>query len=267
MELIDGVHLVEGVGGANCYVIVDDKSGHAIVDPGFGSSAKAIIAYLAENGLDPGRLTRIVLTHQHPDHCGGAVELRERTGAQVVTHALEAETRDGRLYVRRGPFHPLGTALRRQPIPVDWTVVDDEVLPVRGGLRVVHTPGHTAGSICLFLVEERVLFAGDIIVGQPDRLSRPLIKRRGYEASLTRLAALPTRVALLGHGPAWFDDARGAIEALAERGLGGLAIWRATRHPLSLIRFARQMRGGHHADEELARRGQVYPRVPQEGAW
>ena len=91
-----------------------------------------------------------------------------------------------------------------KPSPVDLLVEDEDVLPYLGGLRVIHTPGHTRGSICLLLEKGRLLFAGDTIINNVDRLSRPLpfgSDRQASEQSLLKLSNLDFDVCCFGHGP------------------------------------------------------------------
>jgi len=162
-------------------------------------------------GHDPADVAFIVVTHHHPDHTGSLRELRALTEAQVVAHAAETHLgRHGR--ARLSPGRHLGEWARRW-LPrflrlggtrVDKTVQDGDVIPALEGLQVIHTPGHSPGSICLYLPERKVLFTGDLILNNGDRLSRPLpslgTARRQYEESLRRVLALDFETACFSHG-------------------------------------------------------------------
>ncbi|MSQ41215.1 MAG: MBL fold metallo-hydrolase [Dehalococcoidia bacterium] len=89
--------------------------------------------------------------------------------------------------------------------PAGRLLEDGDVLPVLGGLRVIHTPGHTPGSMCLLLERHQALFVGDMLLSNGKRLSRSLFfpgsNAQDYRQSLHRLAALEFQAVLQGHGP------------------------------------------------------------------
>ena len=152
---VDVEYLVMGVLANNVY-IVSDGEGTMVVDP--SCSADKILAALGDRKLDA-----IVLTHSHFDHTGAAAELRKATGAPVIASAVDAplieEPRDEDL------------STRGVPCPVDRTVAHGDVVEV-GNMKwkVIETPGHTPGSICLFDIPQfgnhpkglPVLISGDI---------------------------------------------------------------------------------------------------------
>lgn len=114
-------------------------------------------------------MTRILLTHCHPDHVGGAAHVAERTGRPVDVHADDAA------YVREGrqPANDtttrLGRLMRRLPdpklpgVPVGEELHDGQLLDVAGGLRVIHTPGHSPGHASYLHEPTGVLVTGDAI--------------------------------------------------------------------------------------------------------
>jgi ribonuclease/clavin/mitogillin len=199
----------------NVYLVADGGEG-ALIDAGFADerSLKARLDYLA--GLEGLRLTYIVLTHHHFDHSSGAHRLREATGAQVVAHRAEApllleagsadtpqdvdvpeEAREVREAIRRWREE----AARAVP---DRLLEDGDTLRVGAAtVRVVHAPGHTAGHICLFLEEERVLFSGDNVlgVGTTAIAPPPHGDMARYVASLRKMQALDAALLCPGHGP------------------------------------------------------------------
>jgi len=91
-----------------------------------------------------------------------------------------------------------------QQVPADGMLEEGTLIPVLGGLRVFHSPGHTAGSVCLHLEDRGVLFTGDTLLGSGKTFSRPM-PLPGYDAglyqqSLARLGELEFDVACGGHG-------------------------------------------------------------------
>mgnify|MGYP003302665915 CR=1 FL=1 len=142
---------------ANCYVLVDEKTGEsAIVDPAYFN--EKIEAAFKEAGV--GNLKYILLTHGHFDHILGVHGLKEATGAKVVIHKDDAEfLTDPDKSLAAGNFPE-----PQIPVEADITVSDgDELLLGDELIRVISTPGHTMGSICYALENDRVLITGDTL--------------------------------------------------------------------------------------------------------
>ncbi len=155
----------------NSFAFVDDDGSVTLVDTGIKKAAPKIVAGLAAIGKHPKDVQRIVLTHAHPDHAGGAAEMASRTGAPVHLHDAEhAWAEAGEVLARPGETTVLGRLLTRvmkptyEPFEPGPALRDDEVLPIAGGLRVVHTPGHSPGHVSLMHEPSGVLVTGDAIV-------------------------------------------------------------------------------------------------------
>ncbi|MBU4438017.1 MAG: MBL fold metallo-hydrolase [Acetobacterium sp.] len=139
--------------GTNCYVIWDEKSlAAAVIDPGFED--QRIINIIKENKLN---VKYILLTHGHFDHLGGVAQIKQLTGAKVLINEIDADCLgDSRrnLSVLAGMSMELESA--------DGFLKEDE--PIMLGdinIRVIHTPGHSKGGVCL--LAEDVLFSGDTL--------------------------------------------------------------------------------------------------------
>jgi glyoxylase-like metal-dependent hydrolase (beta-lactamase superfamily II) len=182
--LSPSVHRVPGVIGANAYLVAS-AAGLALVDAGLPGQGRRIVDFIASLGHAPGALGTIVLTHADPDHAGSAAEVAALTGARVAIHEHDAPVLAGGLTPRRAKGrltartllprlarlgHEVGMALvlrwpgRRRgwrPLTADVLLRDGDLV---GGLRVVHAPGHTAGSIAL-LAEDGALLTGDAVFG------------------------------------------------------------------------------------------------------
>lgn len=146
--------------GTNCYIVSGEDGGAVVIDP--GGPLEPIEDYLQKQGLV---VRAILLTHGHADHLAGLEALRERTGAPVYVHEADAE-------MLTDPARNLSAFMGRPVIcrPADHRLKDGDVLEV-GGLmvKVLHTPGHTPGGVCLDIapqgasIHPRVVFTGDTL--------------------------------------------------------------------------------------------------------
>lgn len=168
----------------NCYMVWEDGSDSCIlIDPG----------YVPEQLLEEVRrhrktLEAILLTHGHFDHIGGVKKLAEETGCQVYIHADELKM----------PARMAGGEIYHT-----HTYAEGDVLTLAGlTLKVLHTPGHTLGCVCLLCGD--VLFSGDtLFAGTCGRTDLPGGNHKTILESLRRLAALEGDLQVLpGHGPA-----------------------------------------------------------------
>jgi glyoxylase-like metal-dependent hydrolase (beta-lactamase superfamily II) len=206
----------------NTFAFVEPDGQVTLVDTGLRNGPAKITAGLAAIGRAPSDVTRIILTHSHSDHGGGAAQLARESGGTVAVHGGDADL------VRRGerpphdPASGLGRLLNRgsakafAPVEVGHELHDGEVLPVLGGLRVVHTPGHTPGHVSLLHQPTGVLVTGDAIFNVL-RLRWP-IKAFCTDIRLTHesaqvLAEVDYRVAAFTHGPHLRDNAREKVRA------------------------------------------------------
>jgi hydroxyacylglutathione hydrolase len=157
-------HAVVGPFAANSYVVSCSRSGEAVlVDPG-GDTARV----LALRDPGAGRIARIFCTHGHIDHVAGGAEARAETGAPLQIHAGD----EGWLAALPRQAEMFGFDAVEAPA-VDHRHEDGEELRVgECAARVIHTPGHSPGSCCLFFPEAKVLFTGDTLfsgsVGRTD---------------------------------------------------------------------------------------------------
>ncbi len=202
MEILPGIHQIPRIKGPHAYLLEGDDL--TLIDTGWPGNGGVILSYIKALGWQTGQLARILITHGHPDHTGSARFLREETGAQVLIHAAETRLdRRGVQVVRHVGmlFMPLPSIWR---VPVDVVLSDGDTLPIMGGLRVVHAPGHTLGSICFYLEDRSTLFTGDLVSQRGPYIARPIyMPGTDYETldrSLRRVAGMPLNHACLSHG-------------------------------------------------------------------
>ena len=221
LSLAAAVPFYPGPYPPNVYLLADGGEG-ALIDSGFGDEASVRARLESLAGFPGLRLAYIVLTHHHPDHSGGADGLRQATGAQVIAHRDEVRFLEE---LPSGADHEpevagLERSLREAAARAkpDRLLAGGEVLSV-GGLEVeaIHTPGHTLGSLCLYLRRQRVLFTGDTILGVGTvAVSPPPHGDMGlYLESLERLEGYDIALICPGHGPP-VRDARRKIRELID---------------------------------------------------
>ncbi|MCR5767311.1 MAG: MBL fold metallo-hydrolase [Lachnospiraceae bacterium] len=182
--------------GTNCYIVYSGENADraAVIDP--GDEPEKISRLLMELGLG---VEAILLTHGHFDHIGGVSGLLERFG-------------DAKLYACRSEDALLHdpmlncSAMVRNPhtVNADVLIDDGEIVNVAGvKFRVIATPGHTAGSICFYSEEEKIMFSGDtLFCGSMGRTDLPTGDSGTLAASLRRLKEFPEETVVYpGHGP------------------------------------------------------------------
>jgi hydroxyacylglutathione hydrolase len=136
-----------------------------LIDSGVAGSEKIILDYLKRTGTSPEEISRLILTHAHPDHIGAASAIKRISGCTVAAHAAEkAWIEDVDLQAKERPV-PGFFSLVGGSVPVDQTLQEGDVLHLGSGLvlRVLHTPGHSPGSISLWLAQEGALFTADAV--------------------------------------------------------------------------------------------------------
>lgn len=147
--------IVVGIGETNGYIVYDEEKLEAvIIDP--GDESKSFIKFIDKSGLTP---TSIVLTHYHYDHIGAVEDIRDAYGCPVSIHKKDVEgLKNSNLN------HSLMGFRRSVEITPDRILLDGD--SIEAGdivLRVIHTPGHTLGAICLMNESEKIVFTGDTI--------------------------------------------------------------------------------------------------------
>ncbi len=179
----------------NCYIAgCEETKEGAIIDP--GGDAKAILAEVERLGL---KIKYVINTHGHFDHTLANKEVVKATEASLAIHSADAP-----MLTKGGGALFFGIVGKGSP-PVD-TILDEGQVLTLGKIEftILHTPGHSSGSICLYSEEEGVLFDGDVLFNMGmGRYDLPGGDYRVLMASIQRLLALPDETTVYpGHGPA-----------------------------------------------------------------
>lgn len=203
-----------------------EPDGVTLIDTGWPDSAELIADALTALGLRRIHVKRIVLTHFHEDHCGAAAEIADWSDVEVIAGKGDAE------FVRGGEPGPVPvlTDSERTLRPdfdasphgpacrVDVVVSDGDVLDFAGGAQVIGVPGHTPGSIALYLPEPDAVLTGDTVAEFNGQVIVGVfnVDRAELADSVSRLAATGAQIAGFGHGEPILEDAAARIAAAAD---------------------------------------------------
>lgn len=229
VQLAPGLYRLRIPGGPahllNCYLWVDGH-GVTLIDTGWPRSADVITEALTMLGRRREDVGRIVLTHFHADHAGSAAEIAGWSRVEVIAGIADAGFVRG---AQRGPLpvltageQSIHTGFREPPhaapCRVDRTVGNGDVLSFAGGATVLSVPGHTPGSIALYLPAADAVLTGDAVAEFNGQVILGVfnVDRQAATHSLSRLAATGAQIAGFGHGEAVLTDASERIAAAVD---------------------------------------------------
>lgn len=228
VELRTGLHQVT-LSFGQVYLWHDD-SGLTIVDAGPADAAADIAEAIESIGLERTDVKRLVLTHHHEDHVGSAAEISTWGAVTVMAHRWDAPVIRGDLSgeppdLAHAPeweqqaWEAKPDLPEAPPVRVDRELHDGDVVNFGGGARVLSVPGHTEGSIALYLPSKKLLFTGDT-AANPDGKPMPgvfNVNRARTAASFRQLAQLTVETVCFGHGDPIVEGGGTALREAAEQ--------------------------------------------------
>jgi glyoxylase-like metal-dependent hydrolase (beta-lactamase superfamily II) len=236
-SFLGSIHVIKGQAGS--IYLIDNADAIIVIDIGFPSDAKAIIRYVTDDlGHDVNNIKLIIFTHSHFDHVNGVDYLIKRTNARIAAHV------NGKKYLTGMRAIPVTSLLsyigflaflvkNNLPRPsisdifiMPWAGIpglkkgiksevkswleDGKAIPGFPGWEVIHTPGHTDDSVCLYNFKEKILFSGDTIINDKGvlKLNRLLVwNKAALKNSFKKLLQLPVDCLFPGWGlPVIGDD-------------------------------------------------------------
>lgn len=201
IKVVENLYCIEGMGfDSNIYIIIDEDRRATLVDSGTGLYFNRLLNTLDKISIDLKNIKSVILTHMHFDHSGGVVKLLERRFVDVLAHKVDAK------YLEEGNDEYVfawGFGAKLRPIKIsDYLEESNNINFGDFNFKVLHTPGHTKGSICLYDEERRILLSGDTVFagGGVGRFDLPSGSLRDLINSLERLSKIKVDKLLPGHG-------------------------------------------------------------------
>ena len=220
-----GLYVLEAANWVNAYLI-EGPRGLTLVDTGHPRCPEKLVAEITGAGFDLREIEQILITHAHFDHAGGAAYLLGKNRVKVYAHPEDAGEIQGKIAKR--PFHParwLSKFVQRmwfpyRPLETVVPLKQSDTLRALPRWQVLHTPGHTPGSLSLYQPADYLLICGDAFSNRGGKLAlSPSLFNDDHAAaarSAKKLAELPCEVLCCGHGPVIRSGAGQQMHGLAQ---------------------------------------------------
>jgi glyoxylase-like metal-dependent hydrolase (beta-lactamase superfamily II) len=175
MQLTPGIHLLKHNFSINfpngqkvprfVYSVIVFGSDITLIDCGIKDSYLQIFDYIEQKGRKPSEISRLILSHSHPDHIGSAAKIKEITSCKVLAHFEEKEWIERiDLQCKMRPV-PGFYKLLDTPVKIDEFIEHQQLIKLdeNVSIRIIHSPGHSKGSINIEFIEDKILFTADSI--------------------------------------------------------------------------------------------------------
>ncbi len=224
-RLRKGLYLLESGGFVNAYLI-EGPRGLTLVDTGHPRAAEKLVEEIALGGFSLKEIDQILVTHSHFDHAGGASYLLTKNRIKVFAHPDDIPAIQGKPLAR--PFNVsrwVSALVQRwwfpyRPLEVVVPLRQSETLRALPQWQVLHTPGHTPGSLSLYQPTDYTLICGDALSNRGEKLALSPGEYNDDNAlaakSVRRLSEIPCEMLCCGHGPVIRTGAGQLIHKVAE---------------------------------------------------
>jgi hydroxyacylglutathione hydrolase len=195
MEILDNVHVFpwNSMTANNCNTYFIDGEKGILVDPGHYHLFDHVRDELDRLSLSPEDMEMVIITHGHPDHMEG-LRIFQETDTIVAVSSLEME------FIQTVAPH-YGEALGISDFEPEVLLQEGDLKVGDLAFEVIHTPGHSPGSVCLYLPDRKVLFTGDVVFNQGiGRTDLPGGNGEELKESIRRISQLDVEYLLTGHG-------------------------------------------------------------------
>ncbi|MFC1932342.1 MBL fold metallo-hydrolase [Chloroflexota bacterium] len=234
LEIIPNVYQLS-IRATNIILIAEEEL--TLIDTGLPGSSTRITDFIHSLGRSVEEVNLIIITHNHFDQAGGLAELKKLIKAKVAVHKADITSNEEHLpypgvirrllqrllqrLLRNPLFYTLRSTLLLKPSDVDIPLAGGEVLKPLGGLEVIHTPGHTPGSISLFSPKNKLLLIGDALNKHRKTLRLPpkMASTDLTQAieSIKEMARLDVDILCLGHGRPLTEDVHSKMQDLIKK--------------------------------------------------
>ena len=227
IRVVKGVFQIRALGSRVTALIGEDRA--LLIDAGMKGSAGLIHSGLDELGVSAGSLSGVIITHYHPDHAGGVRELVYEKDIPVMAHRLDSRFLKG-AEEQPNPFQrglmakiaaPLIERVNAPTTPIDTELEDGDTIPFDFPVQIVHTPGHTPGSLAVFLPKQKVVIVGDALQYRLGRKLTPpaaAVTQDPEQAmeSLRKLVRLDFHTICFSHFPPFHGAGRAALRQMLD---------------------------------------------------
>ncbi len=225
IRIVRGVFQIRALGSRVTALIGDGRV--LMIDAGMKGSSGLIHSGLNELGVSSDSLSGVIITHYHPDHAGGVRELVYESDIPVMAHRQDSRFLKG-AEEQPNPFQrrlmariaaPLMEKVNAPLTPIDTELEDGDIIPFDFPVQVIHTPGHTPGSITIFLPDQKLLIVGDALQYRLGRKLTPpaaAVTQDPEQAmeSLHKLVSLDFHTICFSHFPPFHGAARAALRQM-----------------------------------------------------
>jgi glyoxylase-like metal-dependent hydrolase (beta-lactamase superfamily II) len=167
----DHVYQIEHMKSGQVYIINENHS-ITMIDTGFKGDIDNIEGQFRDMNMEIEKVSTIIVTHCHIDHTANLNIIKKKSGATIIAHKEEGTYLAGTKKLAYSQFYKkilwafANLLLKSEKIIIDREVSEGDTIDVYGGLEVIHTPGHTPGSIALYQKDKKLLFSGDCLINE-----------------------------------------------------------------------------------------------------